>query len=223
MFLSVGAAERHCRHYFFYNAFRALKFNGIDGDYAEFGVSGANTFALADAERTRHGLEMKLWAFDSFRGLPAANGSKDEHPEWVEGSMATSLDAFHRKCARRGIERSSYETVVGFYEDSLSERDGRRFPSNLALAYVDCDLHSSTTAVLAFLAPRLKHGMIVAFDDYFCWSAGQLSGERKALLEFEAGARQWHFQPFIQYGWGGMSFVIEDRNLIPRSKDHAAA
>ena len=52
------------------------------------------------------------------------------------------------------------------------------------MAYIDCNLYSSTVTVLEFLAPRLKHGMIVAFDDYFCWSPTQVSGERFALHEF---------------------------------------
>jgi hypothetical protein len=41
----------------------------------------------------------------------------------------------------------------------------------VALACVDCDI---------------KHGMIVAFDDYFCWSSTQISGERRAFVEFVA-------------------------------------
>ena len=87
-------------------------------------------------------------------------------------------------------------------------------PANIALAYVDCDLYSSTMSVLEFLEPRLKHGMIVAFDDYFCWSSGQLSGERRAMLEvFDAHAR-WHLEPYVQFGWHGQSFVVENRELL---------
>jgi hypothetical protein len=35
-----------------------------------------------------------------------------------------------------------------------------------------------------------KHGMIVAFDDYFCCSATQISGERRAFVEFVAALRR---------------------------------
>jgi O-methyltransferase len=56
----------------------------------------------------------------------------------------------------------------------------------VALACVDCDMYSSTRTVLSFLESRLKHGMIVAFDDYFCWSSTQISGERRAFVEFVA-------------------------------------
>jgi len=61
--------------------------------------------------------------------------------------------------------------------------------------------------------PRLKHGMILAFDDYYCWSKTQVSGERKACSEFFKNHEQWILLPFVQYGWGGMSFVVEHREL----------
>ena len=211
LFLSVGAAERHHRHHFFYNAFRALKFNGIDGDYVEFGVAGAITFALANSERARHGLKMMLWAFDSFSGLPPQKGQEDEHPEWKAGEMLTSQNKFHALCKKRGIEADSYKVVPGYYNESLSQPSLLIATKNIALAYIDCDLYSSTKAVLDFLSTRMKHGMIVAFDDYFCWSSTQISGERKALLEFQEKHPRWNFLPFIQYGWGGMSFVLEDK------------
>ena len=58
-------------------------------------------------------------------------------------------------------------------------------PANIALAFIDCDMYSSTRSVLGFLMPRLKHGMIIAFDDYFCWiRRPQPSGERRAMLDF---------------------------------------
>jgi hypothetical protein len=39
----------------FYTAFKALRFNGIDGDFAEFGSWGAMTSAFAYHEARRHG------------------------------------------------------------------------------------------------------------------------------------------------------------------------
>ena len=103
--------------------------------------------------------------------------------------------------------------MPGFYEDTLPTMAATDEPTNIALAYVDCDLYSSTKAVLRFLEPRLKHGMIVAFDDYFCWSSSQLSGERKALLEVAPGQEKWEWTPYLQFGWHGASFVIEDKSL----------
>ena len=205
--------EKLGRLQFFHNAFKALSFNGIDGDYAEFGCCGGNTFAHAYRESRYHGHAAKLWAFDSFQGLPPATDDKDLHPEWVEGTMAISIDKFHEKCAANKIPHTDYTAVPGFYEQTLRDPDLDGRLKNIALAYIDCDLYSSTRTVLEFLMPRLKHGMIIAFDDYFCWSATQVSGERRAMLEFFHRNAEWELLPYMPYSWGGQSFVVESRQI----------
>ena len=211
----VYVRERMYRQEFFFNAFKALRFNGIAGDYAEFGSAGGNTFALAYQEARRRGHHAHLWAFDSFRGLPKPRTLADEHPEWREGILATKLEEFHRICAQKGIPRADYTVVPGFYEETLARMSPSEAPTDLALAYVDCDLYTSTRTVLDFLKARLKHGMIVAFDDYFCWSPTQISGERRALLEAVEDQARWNWAPYAQFGWSGNSFVIEDREVLP--------
>lgn len=206
----VSDRERSGRRELFSKAFKALRFNGIDGDYAEFGSWGGMTFALAYEESRRHGHAATLWAFDSFQGFPSPQESKDTHPEWSEGKMATSLEQFHATCTANGIPREAYQVVPGFYDRTLDTMPPTAEPANIALAYVDCDLYTSTKSVLRFLEPRLKHGMIVAFDDYFCWSASQRSGERQAMLELSSERPRWEWIPYVQFGWHGLSFVLED-------------
>jgi hypothetical protein len=56
--------------------------------------------------------------------------------------------------------------------------------------------------------------MIIAFDDNYCWSSTQVSGERKACADFFKDNKDWALVPFVQYGGaGGMSFVVENKNL----------
>ena len=202
------------RQQFFYKAFKALTFNEIDGDYVEFGCHGGMTFKLAYQESRRHGHNANLWGFDSFAGLPDTNETKDEHPFWKPGTLATSIEEFHSICMRNGVPRNSYQVIKGYYEKSLPELTEGNTPKDICLAYIDCDLYSSTKSVFDFLRPRLKHGMIIAFDDYFCWSATRISGERKAMLEEFSNNKDWSLLPYISFGWHGMSFVIEDRRLI---------
>ncbi len=217
----IHVKEREGRKEFFYNAFRALSFNGIDGDYAEFGCHGAKTFSLAYREATRHKHIAKLWAFDSFEGLPAPAESKDSHPKWVEKKLSTPLETFHRLCAAQGIPRDAYKVIPGFYEETLQNLTDEDAPKNIALAYIDCDLYSSAKEVLQFLLPRLKHGMIIAFDDYFCWSATQISGERMAMLELFSNNNEWEFSSFLQFGWHGQSFVVENKSLTMHIKNNS--
>ena len=202
---------------FFRSAFKALHFNGINGDYAEFGSHNAMTFRLAFDEIERRGMSSRLWAFDSFEGLPVASGDFDAHPRWNAGAMKTSETEFHDICSRHGIARNRYEVVAGYYGQTLASLTESHPPRDICLAYVDCDMYSSTVEVLRFLRPRLKHGMIVAFDDYYCWSPTQLAGERRAAIEFATQEGRWHFVPYLQYGWMGHSFVVEDSRLLPRA------
>ncbi|MEN8108253.1 MAG: TylF/MycF/NovP-related O-methyltransferase [Pseudomonadota bacterium] len=211
--IDIDEREHSGRQLFFYNAFKALAFNRINGDYAEFGCHKGKTFALAWQESRRHGHKAKLWAFDSFAGLPEQATDADQHPAWKAGKLKTTEQKFHAICKKHGIPVTNYHVVPGFYATSLKTLTIDDNPTSIALAYIDCDLYSSTRDVLGFLMPRLKHGMIIAFDDYFCWSASQLSGERKAMLECFTSHEQWELVPYIQFGWHGQSFVVEDRNI----------
>src|SRR6476646_8594834 len=180
--------EADGRYEFFRRAFRTAAFNGISGDYVEFGCDGCRTFSQAFYEMRRAGQRRMLWAFDSFAGLPPDDLNADEHPKWVAGGWTTGISDFHRLAERKGLPRESYRTVEGFYDRTIGPDAsyGGPLPDDIAIAYIDCDLYTSTLCVLHFLRQRLKHGMIIAFDDYFCFSATRISGERRAFLEFQA-------------------------------------
>jgi hypothetical protein len=199
------------RYNFYKAAFRLLQFNKIPGDYAEFGCHGCATFAIAYHTCAHFRYERHFWAFDSFAGLPPQQGTEDEHPMWRSGSMSTGLDAFHRLCEHRGIPENAYTTVPGFYSESLKKPEMANYPQQIALAYVDCDLYSSTLDVLQFLAPRLQNGSIIAFDDYYCISPTQLAGERRAFNEIFSDHPDWRAVPFIPYAPAGMSFMVESK------------
>lgn len=199
---------------FFWNAFKALDFNMINGDYVEFGSHGGMTFKLAFDQIHKRGTRRHMWAFDSFQGFPEASSLKDHHPKWRKGAMATPVDTFHKLCHSHGIPRDAYSVVQGFYEESLMQISNDAPPTNIALAYIDCDMYSSTKTVLEFLMPRLKHGMILAFDDYFCWSSDQISGERKALLDVFTSDKKWNLIRYRDYGWAGVSFIVECSDLL---------
>ena len=213
--------ERIDRRVFFYRAFCLLYKNSISGDYAEFGCNGGMTFVLAyyNSQMFRHPrFSRKQWAFDSFQGLPPQKEAKDEHPCWVEGLMKTTEDEFRTICSGSGVPASAYTTVPGFYEDTIgryAKNPPERLPNDIALAYIDCDLYSSTKSVLEFLQPRMKHGMIIALDDYYCYSTTAAAGERVALMEFMGSvADRFYLVPFVQYGYAGMSFIVEDRKFL---------
>ena len=108
------------------------------------------------------------------------------------------------------MPRYLYNIVPGFFNQTLASIVVKNAPSRNIAIYIDCDLNSSTRTVLEFLRPRLKYEMIIAFDNYYCWSQAQNSGEKMALLEFAADNSAWSFSPCVQIGWYCQSFVIEN-------------
>jgi hypothetical protein len=108
------------REAFFSRAMFLLSTNGIDGDHAEFGCHSGQTFAMAWREIRRHRRASHLWAFDSFQGMPNKQCNADEHPEWIAGTMATSLEQFSKICSRNHIPPNRYTAIKGFYSDTLT-------------------------------------------------------------------------------------------------------
>jgi O-methyltransferase len=198
---------------FFERAFIALAFNRISGDYAEFGCYGGTSMWLAWREIAANPVRRHMWAFDSFAGLPEAVHPRDDHPAWIPRTMSMGIDRFHSVLAMRGVPSDAYTTVEGYFAESLPALGSDGPPRDIALAYVDCDLYSSTVSVLVFLAPRLKHGMILAFDDYYCWTDSDVSGDRAALSELAADHPEWNFHRYTSIDWGGAAFVVEDASL----------
>ncbi|MGH9227175.1 MAG: TylF/MycF/NovP-related O-methyltransferase [Acidimicrobiales bacterium] len=196
---------------FFWDAFTAVAVNGVSGDYVEFGSWGCNTLrhAFHACEQFRAG--RRLWAFDSFQALPPTDEPRDQHPVLASGGAGQGgVEAFHAACADFGVPRDAYTAVEGYYQDTLPPLGADGEPRDIAIAYVDCNLYSSTVTVLEFLAPRLKPGMIVGFDDYYLYNRDSgVSGEREALSELLQDNPQWHFQRFKDIHWGGVSFVVE--------------
>jgi hypothetical protein len=210
--LALRAIERVVRSKsdFFERALIALSSNGISGDYAEFGCYGGTSMWLAWREISANPVDRHMWAFDSFAGLPKIEDPRDDHPAWIPDTMSMTVDDFHSVLANRGVPRGAYTTIEGYYAESLPRLGSDGEPRDIALAYIDCDLYSSTVTVLEFLAPRLKHGMILAFDDYYCWTDADVSGERAALDEFAAEHPAWNFHRYMSIDWGGTAFVVED-------------
>src|SRR5919106_1046248 len=119
--LAERAIERviRSRSEFFDRAFAALSFNGISGDYAEFGCYGGTSMWLAWREIAANPVRRHMWAFDSFCGLPETRDPRDAHPAWIPNTMSMSVEAFQAVLARRGVPRDAYTPVEGYFEESL--------------------------------------------------------------------------------------------------------
>src|SRR5262249_678989 len=153
-----------------------------------------------------------LWAYDSFKGFPELVDERDRR--WSGGGLggggtAHGVEEFHETAARNGVPRDVYTVTEGFFEDTVPPLRTHGPPHDIPPAYVDCNMYASTKTVFEFLKPRLKHGMIIGFDDYFCYSADSVAGERIALHEFLVENPEWNFCRFKDIHWCGIAFIVE--------------
>ena len=138
----------------------ALDLAPAEGLVLEFGVATGDTLRRITAKRSpSHG-------FDSFEGLP-----EDWRTGYEKGAFAM---------APPQIEGATLH--VGWFDDTLPGFL-EAHPEPVAFLHLDADLYSSTRTVLLALAPRLRAGTVIVFDEYFNFP-GWEHDEHKAFMEF---------------------------------------
>lgn len=132
----------------------------------EFGVAQGRSL------RTFAGAEVnKFYGFDSFEGLP-----EGWLPEFEKGIFKTE---------KLPWVPANVELIKGWFDDVLptfvTRRDiiGRRAD----FIHIDCDLYRSAKTVFENIAPFIKSGTIIAFDEYFNYPGWQMD-EFRAFHEF---------------------------------------
>lgn len=187
------------------NAFRwasaYLVKNQIKGDYAEFGVYKGASFIemfnqIKDYSTTfyNHGAKptgesnyfdnMKFHAFDSFEGLPPTN-NKNNPIQYYPGAYSAPIEEFYRRLRAADVDLSRVTVTPGWFEDSLSESTAEALGlSNIAAAYIDCDVYESAINVLNFITPFLSTGSVLICDDWFRNRGNNSQGVQGAVLDW---------------------------------------
>jgi hypothetical protein len=147
--------------------------------YLEFGVYRGRTIrywashlALPDA---------RFVGFDSFEGLP-----EDWQPNAQAGSFSVG------RVPEVDDPRVSF--VVGWFDETLPTYEPP--PHDQLIVNVDCDLYSSSRCVLEWLAPHLRPGTLVYFDDLF-----NRDHQWRALQEWLNGSGK-SARPVAMARWG---------------------
>ncbi|RQO32220.1 macrocin O-methyltransferase [Taibaiella sp. KBW10] len=128
-----------------------LNLNAEPIDYLEFGVSGAGSFKWwlhhIDNQNSR------FYGFDTFEGLPEDWGT------FRKGDMSANIPV---------VNDSRAHFLKGLFQDTLPDfivnndlNSGKR-----KVVHLDADLFSSTLYTLTSLAPYLKKGDILMFDEF---------------------------------------------------------
>lgn len=143
----------------------ALSRAPAQGLVLEFGVEkGASLRHLAGL---RPG---PVHGFDSFEGLPG---------DW--GGTKEAAGAFDLKGRLPKVPQNA-KLHPGWFDQTLPAFLAAE-PADCALIHVDCDIYISTTIIFDLLAPRIKPGTVIVFDEYFNYP-GWRAHEYKAFQEF---------------------------------------
>ena len=145
--VATTVAEMLCIAHHLY----VLRSYGVIGPLAEFGCfKGFSTSCLSYAA---HELGMRIDSFDSFEGLPAANGST-----YGAGDFAGSLDEVRDNVLGFGV-LEAVQMHKGFFADSLPGYEG----SPLAI-WMDVDLELSSRDVMMLLPRVQKPGCVFTHE-----------------------------------------------------------
>jgi O-methyltransferase len=139
------------RYQLYQNVIDKFSLKNEDIDYLEFGVCGANSFKwwLGNCINA----DSRFYGFDTFEGLPENWGT------YNKGDMAANIP---------NIDDSRVKFVKGLFQETVANflsihnlTNGKR-----KVIHLDADLFSSTLYVLTSLAPYLKKGDILLFDEF---------------------------------------------------------
>jgi O-methyltransferase len=193
-----------------FQAFQYVSHNKIKGDYAEFGVfKGRGVIEAFYASKKFSRNETTFQVFDSFEGLPSIEGVDVGGP-FSEGEFSFSLDDFKKNVASYGVDLSRLNITKGFFDATLPSEPVPSSPT-LAIAWVDCDLYSSTVPVLNYLTDRLVDGAVICFDDWFCFNGGNELGEQRACAEWLERNPSIYLTEYRTFHWAGKAFIFNRR------------
>ncbi len=120
-------------------------------DYLEFGVAGGHSFRWFVSQNTD--TESRFYGFDTFTGLP------ENYGVYKKGMFNTNTKPPVIDDKRVKFYQGLFQqTVPGFLETFKNEKR--------KVILLDADLYSATLYVLTALAPFLKKGDIIFFDEF---------------------------------------------------------
>jgi O-methyltransferase len=192
-----------------FQAFQYVSHNKIAGEYAEFGVFRGRGIIEAFYAAKKFKRETTLLVFDSFEGLPSIEGVDVGGP-FSQGEFSYSLDDFKKNVTSYGVDLEALKIVKGFFDATLPAETKPAKP-NIAIAWVDCDLYTSTVPVLDYLTDRLVDGAVICFDDWFCFNGGNELGEQKACAEWLERNPSIYLTDYRTFHWAGKSFIFNRR------------
>lgn len=156
----------------------------VPGDFVETGVwrGGTSIFlrAILEVLGGPDDGDRRVWACDSFRGLPEATLDIDVPMKFhTYDALAVGVDAVRAAFERYGLLDDRVEFVEGWFCDTLPG-----LPVDaIAVLRLDGDMYESTMDALTALEPKVSPGGFVIIDDY-----GGIEACRTAVGDYRESA-----------------------------------
>jgi macrocin-O-methyltransferase TylF-like protien len=144
------------------NLFLILKYGwpNLHGDIFEFGSYRGGSAAFMAYVVRALGRRTKVYACDTFEGLPGTNRDRDLHSAGDFGDA--DLDGLRRFIRSERLE-NELVPVTGLFEHALPPILASS-PS-MALVHIDCDIYEPIKYLLEACAPYYEPGSYLVFDD----------------------------------------------------------
>ncbi len=166
--------------------------HNIPGDLVECGVANGAQISVMGVVLKELGVKRKIWAYDSFEGIPLASESDGCQPgigyfsklkDFVKDKESLLVSSGVSVCSKKNVEKNlikwgldlqDYNLVEGWFQHTLKNT----LPDTISLLRLDGDLYESTKVCLEYLYPLLSVGGICIVDDH------ELYGCEKACSEY---------------------------------------
>lgn len=158
--------------------------DGVPGDFVETGVWRGGTAiylrGILEALGGPDDTDRRVWACDSFRGLPEATLEIDVPMKLhTFEPLAVGIDAVRAAFARYGLLDDRVRFVEGWFRDTLPDLP----VTSIAVLRLDGDMYESTMDALTALEPKVSPGGFVIVDDY-----GGIEACRQAVTDYRSAA-----------------------------------
>lgn len=134
------------------------------GLHVEFGVASGYTMRYW---RDLLPLDVVIYGFDSFKGLPEA---WNQHPI---GTFGTN----------ERVNLANVVLIEGMFADTIAPFMAKHRGEHVSFAHLDADLYSSTITALMAMRDHVVSGTVMLFDEYFGYPTWR-EHEHRALTEF---------------------------------------
>jgi len=189
----------------------------IEGDFVECGVAAGAQIAAMQVAIQEKSSAKKIFAFDSFIGIPMAGEfdtvqagigeiTHNKFAPLSERLVSSGITSHSKECVIQNFNTMSLNLnnvvfVEGWFQDTL-ESASKQIES-ISILRLDGDLHESTLVCLEYLYPKVSKGGIVIIDDY------ALDGCRIAVHQYFDSIKEELPEITAVQGGGGVTFFYK--------------